>query len=153
MLLHSCSFVCFGQVYGLKIGVYNTLASRIHVKLLKPPKIQIPTPNTSLSDLRTHSWFHSMLFALPSYQFPYTVMNRCLYLTFLPTGIADFCIPDDYSIQFRSRMENLRIRRNLYPKVNRTASRWGSLSLYSAVLVKVSPLGISTYKMQPSTNV
>jgi hypothetical protein len=23
---------------------------------------------------------HSMLFALPSYQFPYIVMNRCLYL-------------------------------------------------------------------------
>jgi hypothetical protein len=33
-----------------------------------------------LSDLLTHSWFHSMLFALPSYQFPYSVMNRCLYL-------------------------------------------------------------------------
>jgi hypothetical protein len=34
-----------------------------------------------LLDLLTHSWFHSMLFALPGYQFPYTVMNRCLYLT------------------------------------------------------------------------
>jgi hypothetical protein len=34
-----------------------------------------------LSDLLTHSWFHSMLFALPSYQFPYIVMNRCLYVT------------------------------------------------------------------------
>jgi hypothetical protein len=34
-----------------------------------------------LSDLLTHSWFHSMLFALPGYQFPYNVMNRCLYLT------------------------------------------------------------------------
>jgi hypothetical protein len=33
-----------------------------------------------LSDLLTHSRFHSMLFALPSYQFPYIVMNRCLYL-------------------------------------------------------------------------
>jgi hypothetical protein len=33
-----------------------------------------------LSDLLTHSWFHSMLFALPGYQFPYAVMNRCLYL-------------------------------------------------------------------------
>jgi hypothetical protein len=31
----------------LRIGVYNTLASKIYVKLLKPPKIQIPTPNTS----------------------------------------------------------------------------------------------------------
>jgi hypothetical protein len=33
-----------------------------------------------LSDLLTHSRFHSMLFALPGYQFPYTVMTRCLYL-------------------------------------------------------------------------
>jgi hypothetical protein len=31
----------------LRIGVYNTLASKICVKLLKPPKIQIPMPNTS----------------------------------------------------------------------------------------------------------
>ena len=29
------------------IGVYNILASRVCVKLLKPPKIQIPTSNTS----------------------------------------------------------------------------------------------------------
>jgi hypothetical protein len=34
-----------------------------------------------LSDLLTHLWFHSMLFALPGYQFPYTVMNRCFYLS------------------------------------------------------------------------
>ena len=33
-----------------------------------------------LSDLLTHSRFHSMLFALPGYQLPYIVMNRCLYL-------------------------------------------------------------------------
>jgi hypothetical protein len=33
-----------------------------------------------LLDSLTHSWFHSMLFALPGYQFPYIVMNRCLYL-------------------------------------------------------------------------
>jgi hypothetical protein len=32
-------------------------------------------------DLLTHSWFHSMLFAFPGYQFPCTVMNRCFYLT------------------------------------------------------------------------
>jgi hypothetical protein len=36
-----------------------------------------------LSDLLTHSWFHFMLFALPGYQFPYTVINMCLYLTIL----------------------------------------------------------------------
>jgi hypothetical protein len=34
-----------------------------------------------LLDLLTHSWFHSMLFALPVYQFPYIVKNRCFYLT------------------------------------------------------------------------
>ena len=58
-----------------------TLASKFCVKLLKPPKIQIPTPNTSFSDSLTHPWFfHSMLLALPGYQFPYTAMNRCFYL-------------------------------------------------------------------------
>jgi hypothetical protein len=35
-----------------------------------------------LLDFLTHSWFHSMLFALLGYQFPYTVMNKCLYLNF-----------------------------------------------------------------------
>ena len=40
----------------LGIGVYNTLASKICVKLLNPPKIPIPTPNTCLWDLVTHSW-------------------------------------------------------------------------------------------------
>ena len=60
-------FLClFWISLWLRIGVYNTLASKICVKLLKPPKIQIPTPNTSLSDLLTHSWFHSMLFAVRS---------------------------------------------------------------------------------------
>ena len=33
-----------------------------------------------LSDLLTYSWFHSMLFTLPCYQFPYIVMNWCFYL-------------------------------------------------------------------------
>jgi hypothetical protein len=65
----------------LRRSVYNnTLASKTCVKLLKPPKIQIPASNTSFSDLLTHSWFHSMPFALPSYQFPDIVMNRCLCL-------------------------------------------------------------------------
>jgi hypothetical protein len=44
-----------------------------------------------LSDLLTHSWFHSMLFALPRYQFPSNVMNRCLYLTVL--GLSSFSTP------------------------------------------------------------
>ena len=35
-----------------------------------------------LLDLLTHSWFHSVLFALSGYQFPYLVMNRCLYLIY-----------------------------------------------------------------------
>jgi hypothetical protein len=29
-----------------------------------------------------YSWFHSMLFALPSYQFSFIVMNRYLYLSY-----------------------------------------------------------------------
>jgi hypothetical protein len=29
------------------VSTYNTLASKINLKLLKPPKIQILTPNTS----------------------------------------------------------------------------------------------------------
>jgi hypothetical protein len=74
----SYMFLClFWISLWLRIGVYNTLASEICVKLLKPPKIQIPTPNT---DFLTHSWFHSMLFALPGYQFPYTVMDLSLSL-------------------------------------------------------------------------
>jgi hypothetical protein len=39
-----------------------------------------------LLDLLTHSWFHSMLFALPSYQFPYIVMNRCMSLPYIKAG-------------------------------------------------------------------
>jgi hypothetical protein len=41
-----------------------------------------------LSDLLTYSWFHSMLFALPDYQFPFTVMNRCLYLIYKWIGLV-----------------------------------------------------------------
>jgi hypothetical protein len=40
-----------------------------------------------ISDLLTHSWFHSMLFAVPSYQSTYIVMNRCLYLSTLTHNI------------------------------------------------------------------
>jgi hypothetical protein len=41
-------FLClFWISLWLGIGVNNTLASKICVKLLKPPKIQIPMPNTS----------------------------------------------------------------------------------------------------------
>jgi hypothetical protein len=69
------------------IGAYNTLASKICVKLFKLPNILIPNTQHFLSDLLTHSKFHSMLFSLPGYQFPYIVMNRCLYLSiFLLAG-------------------------------------------------------------------
>jgi hypothetical protein len=41
-------FLClFWRSLWLRIGVCNTLASKICVKLLKPPTIQIPTPGTS----------------------------------------------------------------------------------------------------------
>jgi hypothetical protein len=38
-----------------------------------------------LSDLLTNSWFHSMLFALLGYQFPYTVMNTVGVSTLVST--------------------------------------------------------------------
>ena len=39
VLLRNCSFVYFGYTYGSRIRVYNTtLASKICVNLLKPPK-------------------------------------------------------------------------------------------------------------------
>jgi hypothetical protein len=41
-----------------------------------------------LLNLLTHSWFHSMLFALSGYQFPYIVMNRCLYLIYILSSFA-----------------------------------------------------------------
>jgi hypothetical protein len=48
---HFCCFIVaplfFWISIWLGIGVYNTLASKICVKLLKLPKIQIPTPSTS----------------------------------------------------------------------------------------------------------
>jgi hypothetical protein len=51
----------FWRSLWLRIGVYNTLASKICVKLLKPPKIQIPTPslpfgiaNTFMISLHAH---------------------------------------------------------------------------------------------------
>ena len=50
-------------------------------KIAQASKNSDPNAQHFLSDLLTHSWFHSMLFALPCYQFPYIVMNRCLYVT------------------------------------------------------------------------
>jgi hypothetical protein len=77
-------FLClFWISLWLSIGVHNTLASKNCVKLLKPPKIQIPTPNTSFRICIHIHDVHSMLFALPGYQFPYTAMNRCLYLSLI----------------------------------------------------------------------
>jgi len=43
-----------------------------------------------LSDLLTHIHdVHSVLFALPGYQFPYTVMNRCFYHTDIFDAVTD----------------------------------------------------------------
>jgi hypothetical protein len=79
-LLHNCSFVSFRYTYGSRIGVYNTLASKNLCKIAQATKNSDSNAQHFLSDLLTHSWFHSMLFALPGYQFPYTVINRCVYL-------------------------------------------------------------------------
>ena len=78
----------------MELPIFNTYMnfSRHHFFCLQHPcfkklcKIAQASKNSDsnaqhfLSDLLTHSWFHSMLFALPSYQFPYIAMNRCLYL-------------------------------------------------------------------------
>jgi hypothetical protein len=40
-IVRALSFLFFSFLF------YNTLSSKICVKLLKPPKIQMPTPNTS----------------------------------------------------------------------------------------------------------
>jgi hypothetical protein len=75
-------FLClFWISLWLGIGVYTTLASKNLCKIAQASKNSDSNAQYYLSDLLTHSWFHSMLFALPSYQFPYTVMNRCLYLS------------------------------------------------------------------------
>jgi hypothetical protein len=60
----------------LRISVYNILAS----KIAQASKNSDSNAQHFLSDLLIHSWFHYMLFALPCYQFPYTVMNRTWYL-------------------------------------------------------------------------
>jgi hypothetical protein len=62
----------------LRMGVYNTLASKSLCKIAQASKNSDSNAQHFLSDLLTHPWFHSMLFALPSYQFPYIIMNRCL---------------------------------------------------------------------------
>ena len=74
----------------LGIGVYCTLASKNLCKIAQASKISDSNAQHFLSDLLTHSWFHSMLCALPGYQFPYTVMNRCFYLIALdcPRGTS-----------------------------------------------------------------
>ena len=69
------------RVERLRTSFYNTLTSKICVKLLmQASKNSDSNAQHFLSDLLTHSWFHSMIFALPGFQFPYTVMNRYLHL-------------------------------------------------------------------------
>jgi hypothetical protein len=64
----------------LRIGVYNTLASKICVKLLKPPKLQIPTPSTSFRICEhIHDFTPGSLHSQVTNSL-YIVMNRCLYL-------------------------------------------------------------------------
>jgi hypothetical protein len=81
---HFCCFIVvplfFWISLWLRIGVYNTLASIFFCKIAQASKNSDSNAQHFLSDLLTHSWVHSMLFALPRYQFPYIVMNRCLYL-------------------------------------------------------------------------
>jgi hypothetical protein len=79
----------------LGIGVYKHPCFKNLCKIPQASKDSDSNAQHFLSNFLTHSRFHSVLFALPGYQFPYTVMNRCFYLMpknlpgrcFLPTGL------------------------------------------------------------------
>ena len=60
-------------------------------KIAQAPQNSDSNAQHFLSNSLTHSWFHSMLFALPGYQFPYIVMNRCLYLRKTLESKNSFC--------------------------------------------------------------
>jgi hypothetical protein len=82
MLLHNCSDPLFVSD---KSMTWNRCPQhpcfKNLCKIAQASKNSDSNAQHFLSDLPTHSWFHSMLFALAGYQFPYIVMNRCLYLT------------------------------------------------------------------------
>jgi hypothetical protein len=74
-------FLCFFWIHlWVKNRCLQHLCLKILCKIAQASKNSDSNAQHFLSDLLTHSWFHSMLFALPCYQFPYIVMNRCLYL-------------------------------------------------------------------------
>jgi hypothetical protein len=80
-LVASQLFLClFWISLRLGIGVSNTLAFQNLCKIARASNTSDSNAQHFLSDSLTQSWFHSMLFALPGYQFPYTVTNRCFYL-------------------------------------------------------------------------
>jgi hypothetical protein len=81
-------FLClFWISLWLGIGVYKHPCFKILCKIAQASKNSNSNAQHLLWDLLTHSWFHSMLFALPSYQFPYIIMNRCFYL--MPKNLLD----------------------------------------------------------------
>ena len=83
---------CLERLRRMNIPLGSTYSNPIDIGINTghPSKISDSNAEHFLSDLLTHSWFHSMLCALPGYQFPYTVMNRCFYLIALdcPRGTS-----------------------------------------------------------------
>jgi hypothetical protein len=81
---HSCCFIVVPLFVLDKSMAYNRCLQhpcfKNLCKIAQASKNSDSNAQHFLSDLLTHSWFHSMLFALPSYQFSYIVMSRCLYL-------------------------------------------------------------------------
>ena len=81
---HFCCFAMFLYLFWISLCLKNRCLQHPWFqnlcKIAQASKISASNAQHFLSDLLTHSWFHSMLFALPGYQFPYTVTNRCLYL-------------------------------------------------------------------------
>jgi hypothetical protein len=96
-------FLClFWISLWLRKGVYNTLALKFCVKLLKPPKIQIPTPSTSFricwhihdfTPCSLHSHItNSFIWSLPYIPLKYRCQNYCyvgfkhVYVTLIMWG-------------------------------------------------------------------
>jgi hypothetical protein len=85
MLLHNCSFVVLDKSMAWNRCLQHPCFKNLW-KIAQSSNNSNSNAQHFLLDLLTHSWFHSMLLALPSYQFAYIVMDRCLYLMFGSQG-------------------------------------------------------------------
>ena len=100
-----------------------------------------------LSDLLTHSWFHSMFFALPGYQFPCTVMNRCFYHMLPNTNMV--VAANTLRMPLASRGSKRYIRSY---NTNCTLCNPNSHILFKPPLLEVIKFRLKWIEMQATTN-